>query len=78
MNCFLSVFPDNNLSTDTLESIIQQHVHPGSIIFTDEWATYRTLQTRSFQHLTVNHSISFVDEAKGVHTNHEQGMWGEC
>ena len=56
----------------TLLPIIQQHVRPGTIIWSDEWAAYRRVQQLPAvtQHATVNHSIEFVNPVTGVHTQH--------
>ena len=47
----------------TLLPIIQQHVQPGTIIWSDEWRAYRRVQNipAVAQHQTVNHSVMFVD-----------------
>lgn len=61
----------------TLLPIINQHVRPGTIIWSDEWAAYRRVQQlpQVSQHGTVNHSIQFVDPATGVHTQHIESYW---
>ena len=54
--------------------IVQQHVRPGKIIHSDEWASYRQIQSLPSvaQHSTVNHSITFIDPTIGTHT---QSYW---
>ena len=61
----------------TLLPIIQQHVRPGTIIWSDEWAAYRRVQQLPSvsQHATVNHSIEFVSPLTGVHTQHVESYW---
>ena len=61
----------------TLLPIIQQHVRPGSIVWSDEWAAYRRVQQLPSvaQHSTVNHSIQFVDPTTGVHTQNIESYW---
>ena len=61
----------------TLLPIIQQHVRPGSIIWSDEWASYQRVQQLPpvAQHSTVNHSIQFVDPTTGVHTQNIESYW---
>ena len=61
----------------TLLPIIQQHIRPGSIVWSDEWAAYRRLQqlTPVAQHSTVNHSIQFVNPTTGVHTQNIESYW---
>ena len=56
----------------TLLPIIQQHVRPGTIIWSDEWRAYRQVQSipAVAQYQTVNHSVTFVDPTTGVHTQH--------
>ena len=62
---------------NTLLPIIQQHVHPGTIIHSDEWAAYNRVQHLPpvAHHGTVNHSITFVDPATGVHTQNVESYW---
>ena len=52
----------------TLLPIIQQHVHPGTTVWSDMWATYSHVQhiPPVAQHQTVSHSIEFVNSATGV------------
>lgn len=60
----------------TLLTIIQRHVQPGSLVYTDEWAAYRQMQrVLGFNHQTVNHSVNFVDPITGVHTQHAESNW---
>ena len=61
----------------TLPPIIQQHVRPGTKIWSDEWGAYRNVQQLSpvSQHDTVNHSIEFVNRVTGVHTQHIESYW---
>ena len=62
-------------SADTLIPIIQKHVKPGSIIFSDQWAAYRRLPDYGYIHKTVNHSENFVDPETGVCTNAIEAYW---
>ena len=60
----------------TLLGIIQRQVQPGSILHTEQWAAYRQLQRQlGLNHITVNHSLHFVDPVTGVHTQHAQSNW---
>ena len=61
----------------TLLPIIQRHVRPGSIVWSDEWAAYRRVQQLPSvaQHSTINHSIQFVDPTTGVHTQNIESYW---
>ena len=61
----------------TLLEIMEQNVHPGSIIHTDCWRGYSTphIQALEMQHRTVNHDANFVDPITGVHTNTIETEW---
>jgi len=61
----------------TLLPIIEQHVHPGTIVHSDEWASYRRVQQLPSvsQHSTVNHSVTFVDPTTGTHTQNIESYW---
>ncbi|KAA8494427.1 Transposable element Tc3 transposase [Porphyridium purpureum] len=71
---FMTVVP--NRTTRTLIPIIQQRVHPGSIIHTDCWKSYFILKYHpTLRHYTVNHEMHFKDPVTGVHTNTGEGTW---
>ena len=64
----------------TLLSIINNHVTPGTIVHSDEWAAYNRIGSSPNvgSHLTVNHSLTFVDLVTGTHTQHVESYWNRC
>lgn len=66
----------DNRNAATLTSIIEEHVVPGATIKSDQWSAYSSLGQLGFDHLTVNHSLSFVSET-GVHTQLIESMWSQ-
>ncbi|KCZ76987.1 hypothetical protein H311_02008, partial [Anncaliia algerae PRA109] len=62
------LIPVPDRKSETLINLIKKYVHPESIIYTDCWKGYSSLQ-KDFEHKKVNHSISFVDFLNNVHTN---------
>jgi len=61
----------------TLLSIIYKRCAPKTIIYSDLWKAYYGIAKldKSFKHLSVNHSLHFVDPETGVHTNGIESMW---
>ena len=64
-----------NRTRETLYAIISQYILPGSTIISDCWAAYGTLGDGGFNHLTVNHSMNFVDPVTFATTNHVESCW---
>jgi transposase-like protein len=61
-------------SSGTLLDAIAKHVAPGSIIHTDMWKGYSSINASlGLEHYTVNHSKCFKDATTGVHTNTVEG-----
>ena len=58
--------------------IIQHHIRPGSVIYSDEWRAYCRLGGMGYTHKTVNHSQNFVDPITGAHTQQVESMWSSC
>lgn len=71
-NIFL--IPVQDRSANTLRSIIEFHVRPGSIVHTDMWRGYQNLDNLGLSHVTVNHSQHFLDPVTGGCTNHAEGL----
>jgi len=61
-------------SSRTLLNVIASHVADGSIIYTDMWKGYSSINTKlGLDHCTVNHSKCFKDARTGVHKNTVEG-----
>ena len=60
---------------DTLLPIIRAHILPGTRVMSDKWKAYDCLQDKGYQHLTVNHSLNFVDPDTGAHTQGIENTW---
>ena len=67
--------PVADRTADSLVTIIKNRIEPGTRIISDCWAAYWTLSDEGYEHQTVNHSISFVDEETGAHTNTIEFTW---
>lgn len=67
--------PVERRNRETIENIISNNVHEGSIIHTDMWRGYIGLSELEYTHRTVNHSRVFVNPHSGVHTNTIEGTW---
>jgi hypothetical protein len=72
---FLETVQDR--SAPTLTALIQRHVAVGSIIHSDTWKGYSTLELErlGYSHGWVNHSVEFVHQATGIHINTIEGTW---
>jgi transposase-like protein len=68
------MFAVEDRSENTLIPLIKKWIKPGSIIISDCWKSYCNLPTHGYTHLTVNHSLEFVNE-QGYHTNKIEGHW---
>ena len=60
---------------DTLLPIIQAHILPGTCVMSDMWKAYACLKNEGCTHLTVNHSLNFVDPDTGAHTQRIEITW---
>jgi transposase-like protein len=62
-------------SAETLIDIIKQWILPGTTVISDCWAAYSSLREEGCTHFTVNHSIEFVNDTNGAHTNTIESTW---
>lgn len=71
---YMEVVAQRNAAT--LLPIIQDHVLPGTIVHSDEWAAYNRVAGLPgvAGHDTVNHSVEFVSPG-GVHTQNVESYW---
>ena len=70
--------PVQDRSAATLVPIIEEYILPGTTIYSDEWASYNAIPPATFQHLTVNHSLNFINPATQVHTQTVESTWGQA
>uniref|UniRef100_A0A914DCE3 ISXO2-like transposase domain-containing protein n=1 Tax=Acrobeloides nanus TaxID=290746 RepID=A0A914DCE3_9BILA len=54
---------------------IEEWIHPGSIVMSDFWSAYNTLNRHGYQHLRVKHRLQFKDHETGACTNHIEAHW---
>lgn len=77
-NLFIVYIPDRK--STTLIEIIKKWIVPGSIIISDSWPSYHSLNKIGYEHLKVNHRVEFVDYKDPrflVHTQHIERRWQE-
>lgn len=71
--CFM--IPVEKRDKNTLLPIIQRFIRPGTTIVSDLWKAYNCLKDVGYRHLTVNHSLNFVDPVTRVNTNRVENLW---
>ncbi|XP_067124164.1 uncharacterized protein [Centruroides vittatus] len=62
-------------NASTLLPVLQQFVLPGTTAVSDLWAKYKVDENVEYRHLTVNHSVNFVDPATYATTNRAKCIW---
>ena len=72
----LLLVPDR--SAATLIPIIRQYASPLSVIYSDQWLAYSSIQRDlGMGHLTVNHTLHFVDPTSGANTQRIESLWAQ-
>ena len=66
---------DNTMSS-TLIPIINARVKPDSIVYTDQYKSYDTLDTSRFHHKRINHSREFANDKN--HINGIENFWRQA
>ena len=65
-----------NASSATLMPIIHQQIQPDSIVYTDCWKAYSSIDVAQFHHFRINHSKLFAD--KKNHINGIENFWSQA
>ncbi|GFW20936.1 putative transposase-like protein [Trichonephila clavipes] len=71
--CFLVEV--HNRTAETLLGLIESWIEPGTTVVSDCLKSYERLSERGYHHLTVNHSVEFVDSETGAHTYTIEVTW---
>jgi len=71
---YIQIIPD--AKRDTLFPIIQGKVVPDSIVYSDCWPAYNTLDISGFKHFRINHSRLFADRKN--HINGIENFWNQA
>ena len=66
-----------NRKRETLLPITEQHILPGTTIYSDEFMPYHILNDCGFNHVRVNHLHNFVAPDTDAHANTIEGTWGQ-
>jgi hypothetical protein len=56
-------------------AVISDRIEPGTTVISDCWGAYKNIEAQAYTHRTVNHSIEFVDQRTGAHTNTTESTW---
>ena len=63
----------------TLYREIKKHIREGTMIISDEWAAYRTLEDEGYHHRTICHKRNFVSpDDPLVHTQNIECQWRQA
>jgi transposase len=62
--------------TETLLPIIEEHVRPDSVVYTDTFRSYNALDVSSLRHVRINHSELFAD--RDNHINGIENFWNQA
>jgi transposase len=71
---YTAIIPDAR--SRTILPIIQEHVRPDSIVYTDTFRSYNALDVSDFRHRRINHSKSFVRQKN--HINGIENFWNQA
>ena len=67
-----------NRTKEVLMKVIKKHVKQGSVIWTDEFASYKDLEKNGYIHQSVNHKKHYVDPITKGHTQGVERAWLDC
>jgi transposase-like protein len=60
-----------------MEALIQHHVMLGATVSTDEFGSYRRLDSLGYDHMTVQHNVRQYATSNGAGTNAIEGYWAQ-
>lgn len=62
---------------EPMERLVLDNVHPGATVATDEFGSYRRLDTLGFDHVTVQHKKGQYTTPNGGGVNSIEGFWAQ-